>query len=105
MSASHAPTDFGRSAHTGVLALTVLVFGLAVAAITWQLRTGLREQILRREAAWLGRARATPDTTRPSPRMAAQMGPAIQARLPPRQQPINVPLERRDTTDESSFRQ
>jgi signal transduction histidine kinase len=36
-----------------VLALTVLVFGAAVAAITLQLRAGLREQILRREAVWL----------------------------------------------------
>ncbi|MGH7943447.1 MAG: sensor histidine kinase [Opitutaceae bacterium] len=53
MSASVIPKSAGRSAHAGVLALTVLVFGAAVAAVTWQLRAGLREQIVRREAGWL----------------------------------------------------
>ena len=53
MPAPAVPTPFGRFAHFGVLALTVVVFGIAVAAITWQLRAGLRDQILRREAAWL----------------------------------------------------
>jgi signal transduction histidine kinase len=47
------PTSFGRSAHFIVLAMTVIVFGAAVAAVTLQLRGGLREQILQREAAWL----------------------------------------------------
>src|SRR5687768_4685372 len=47
------PKSAGRSAHAGVLALTVVVFGAAIAAVTWQLRAGLREQIVRREAGWL----------------------------------------------------
>ena len=47
------PTLDGRSAHFAVLALTVLIFGAAVAVITLQLRAGIREQILRREAGWL----------------------------------------------------
>jgi hypothetical protein len=42
-----------RSAHFGVLALTVIVFGAAVAVVTLQLRAGLREQIVLREAGWL----------------------------------------------------
>ena len=49
----HIPKFTGRPAQAGVLALTVIVFGAAVAAITWQLRAGLREQIVRREAGWL----------------------------------------------------
>ena len=53
MPAPAVPTPFGRFAHFGVLALTVAVFGAAVAAITLQLRAGLRDQILHREAAWL----------------------------------------------------
>jgi signal transduction histidine kinase len=53
MSVPAATTPFGRFAHFGVLALTVIVFGAAVAAITLQLNAGLREQILRREARWL----------------------------------------------------
>jgi signal transduction histidine kinase len=50
MSAPDAPSISGRFAHVGVLALTVLVFAGVVATVTWQLRAGLREQILRREA-------------------------------------------------------
>lgn len=53
MSAPLVRTFPGRSAHFAVLALTVVVFGGAVVAITLQLRTGLREQILMREAGWL----------------------------------------------------
>src|SRR5688500_15489711 len=53
MPALPVSTSVGRSAHFAVLAFTVIVFGAAVAAITWQLRAGLREQILGREAAWL----------------------------------------------------
>src|SRR5215207_11438075 len=45
--------SLSRSAHLAVLTLMVAVFGAAVAAITLQLRAGLREQILRREAVWL----------------------------------------------------
>jgi hypothetical protein len=41
-------------AHFGVLALTVVVFrAVAVAAVTLQVRSGLRDQIVRREAGWL----------------------------------------------------
>src|SRR5688572_10989672 len=47
------PTSPRPSAHFGVLALTVAVFGVAVATVTWQVRTGLRDQIVRREAGWL----------------------------------------------------
>lgn len=53
MPAPSVPTFSGRSAHFAVLALTVVVFGAAVAVVTWQLRAGIREQILRREAGWL----------------------------------------------------
>jgi signal transduction histidine kinase len=53
MSAHSVSTFSGRSAHFAVLALTVVVFGAAVAVITLQLRAGIREQILRREAGWL----------------------------------------------------
>src|SRR5687767_10516409 len=45
------PSD--QSAHFGVLALTVIVFGAAVAVVTLQVRAGLRDQIVRREAGWL----------------------------------------------------
>lgn len=44
------PSSSVRFAHGGVLALTVGVFAVVVAAVTWQLRAGLREQFLRREA-------------------------------------------------------
>lgn len=50
MPANAAPSPFSRFAPAGVLALTVLVFAAVVAAVTLQLRTGLQEQILRREA-------------------------------------------------------
>lgn len=50
MSAPDAPTNPGRFAHVGVLTLTVLVFAGVVLAVTLQLRAGLQEQILRREA-------------------------------------------------------
>src|SRR5688572_21157178 len=53
MSADPVSPSSGRSAHFAVLALTVGVFGAAVAAVTLQLRAGIREQILRREAGWL----------------------------------------------------
>lgn len=53
MPAHSVSTLSGRSAHLAVLALTVVVFGAAVIAITLQLRSGIREQILRREAGWL----------------------------------------------------
>src|SRR5688500_5921035 len=53
MSASVNPNSAGRFAHAGVLAVTVIVFGAAVAAVTWQLRAGLRDQIVGREADWL----------------------------------------------------
>lgn len=48
-----APKSSDPSAHFGVLALTVIVFGAAVAVVTLQVRAGLREQIVRREAGWL----------------------------------------------------
>jgi signal transduction histidine kinase len=48
-----ATTPLGRFAHSGVLLLTVLVFAGAVVAVTLQLRTGLRDQTLRREASML----------------------------------------------------
>jgi signal transduction histidine kinase len=44
------PPTTGRFFHVGVLTLTVLVFAAVVAVVTSQLRTGLREQILRGEA-------------------------------------------------------
>jgi len=50
MSAPPASSTSGRFAHGGVLALTVLVFAGVVATVTLQLRAGLQEQILRREA-------------------------------------------------------
>lgn len=40
----------GRVAPVAVLAVTLIVFGLAVAYVTFWLRSGLREQVLRREA-------------------------------------------------------
>jgi len=48
-----ATTPLGRFAHSGVLLLTVLVFAGVVVAVTLQLRTGLRDQTLRREAGML----------------------------------------------------
>lgn len=53
MSVSTAPSTAGRFAPLGVLVLTVLVFAGVVIAVTLQLRAGLTEQILRREAATL----------------------------------------------------
>lgn len=43
----------GRFAQPGVLLLTVLVFAAVVVTVTLQLRTGLRDQTLRREAGML----------------------------------------------------
>src|SRR4051794_41001125 len=45
----NGPTP-SRFVHFGVLALTVIVFAAVVAIVTSQLRSGLREQILQREA-------------------------------------------------------
>jgi signal transduction histidine kinase len=53
MSAPADPPSPGRTTHFAVVALTVVVFGSAVALVTFQLRAGLREQILRREADFL----------------------------------------------------
>ncbi len=53
MSATAAPSTSGRFAPIGVITLTVLVFAGVVFTATWQLRAGLRDQILRREAATL----------------------------------------------------
>ncbi len=50
MPVSSALPTAGRFAHAGVLALTVAVFAAAVAGVTLQMRAGLREQILGREA-------------------------------------------------------
>ncbi len=47
------PSPPGRLVQAGVLTLTVVVFAAVVATITLQLRQGLREQILRREAETL----------------------------------------------------
>ena len=48
-----ATPPLGRLAHPGVVLLTVLVFAGVVISVTLQLRTGLREQTLRREAGML----------------------------------------------------
>lgn len=51
-----APAVFSspdRATRVGVLTLTAVVFAVVVAVVTWQLRAGLREQILRREAELL----------------------------------------------------
>ncbi len=53
MSVTAAPSPSGRLTLFGVLALTVAVFAAVVAAVTLQLRAGIREQILRREAGML----------------------------------------------------
>lgn len=53
MSAQSAPSSLARYAPAGVLALTVVVFAAVVATVTWQLRSGLREQIFQREARTL----------------------------------------------------
>lgn len=50
MPAQVAPSLLSRFAPAGVLGLTIAVFAGVVVAATLQLRTGLREQILRREA-------------------------------------------------------
>ena len=50
MPAPAASSSSRPFAHLTVLAVTVIMFGAAVAAMTMQLRTGLREQILKREA-------------------------------------------------------
>ena len=51
--AALAPNPPRRAVHFGVLALTVVVFAVAVIVVTLQVRAGLREQIVRREAGWL----------------------------------------------------
>jgi len=48
----HPPSTRLRTAAAG-LGLTVLVFAIVVGVATWRLRSGLREQILNREAATL----------------------------------------------------
>jgi len=53
MSVSAVPPPSGRFTRLSVLGVTVLVFGAAVAVMTHQLRAGLREQILQREAEML----------------------------------------------------
>ena len=53
MSASLTPPPNGRSASAGALALTVVVFALVVGVVTQQLRVGLREQLLQRQAETL----------------------------------------------------
>lgn len=53
MSAPAVPPSSGRITRLSVLGVTVLVFGALVAMMTHQLRAGLREQILRREAEML----------------------------------------------------
>lgn len=50
MPASVAPSPSRRFSPVGVLALTVLVFGGVVAAVTWRQREDLKEQLLQREA-------------------------------------------------------
>ncbi len=50
MTAAPDTSPPGRFAHVGVLALTVLVFGAGVSVLTRQLRSGLSDQIFRREA-------------------------------------------------------
>ena len=50
MSSPVTPSPSGRFAHGGLLAVIVGIFALVVAAVTLQLRAGLRDQILRREA-------------------------------------------------------
>lgn len=50
MSAASVTSPPGRLVHVGVLALTVFVFAAVVTIVTQQLRTGLGEQIFRREA-------------------------------------------------------
>lgn len=56
MTDSHPSPNRVRFAPLGVLVLTVLVFALTVLAVTVQLRAGLRDQILRREADTLAAA-------------------------------------------------
>lgn len=53
MSAPAVPPPSGRITRLGVLGVMVFVFGAAVGVMTQQLREGLREQILRREAEML----------------------------------------------------
>ncbi len=53
MRSASDPSPPGRLVQAGVLALTVVVFAAVVATVTLQLREGLREQILRREAETL----------------------------------------------------
>lgn len=50
MPPSAASSLSARVTHGGVLALTVAIFALVVAAVTLQLRTGVRDQIVRRAA-------------------------------------------------------
>lgn len=53
MRSASDPSPPGRLVQAGVLTLTVVVFAAVVATVTLQLREGLREQILRREAETL----------------------------------------------------
>jgi signal transduction histidine kinase len=53
MSDSAAPSTSGRFAPVAVLVLTVVVFAAVVVTVTLQLRAGVKEQILRREAGTL----------------------------------------------------
>ncbi len=53
MPAPAAPPPSGRITRLSVIGVTVLLFGCLVALMTHQLRAGLREQILRREAEML----------------------------------------------------
>lgn len=49
MPATRTPSPFGRRLFGGVLALTLGVSALGVGVVTWNLRDGLREQVLARE--------------------------------------------------------
>lgn len=51
--AAPASLPSGRSASVAVIAVTLAVFALVVADVTWRLRAGLHEQVLQREAATL----------------------------------------------------
>jgi signal transduction histidine kinase len=50
---SRTPSPFGRRLFGGVLAFTLGVSALGVGVVTWDLRTGLREQVLAREGETL----------------------------------------------------
>ena len=53
MSAPAQPARSGRSPFVVVLTLTLAVFAAVVGFVTWQLRSGLRDQILSHEGEWL----------------------------------------------------